>query len=148
MTHTGDEPFQCPHCERRFTYKSNFIGHIAVHTGNKPYKCSKCSAMFPWPQSLAYHESMCGLPTFECEKCKKTFRQKRYLTEHSKIHEDGNPYQCSMCIKSFSHRSSLRKHLIRKHKYHNQCWSCFKCSSTQWHTSTHRCLRQIVIGSR
>lgn len=34
---TGDKPFQCDYCLRRFAQKHNLVIHVRTHTGEKPF---------------------------------------------------------------------------------------------------------------
>uniref|UniRef100_A0A8R1Y0I3 C2H2-type domain-containing protein n=1 Tax=Onchocerca volvulus TaxID=6282 RepID=A0A8R1Y0I3_ONCVO len=41
--HTGELPFICTYCQKRFRTTSALKVHIRAHTGEKPYSCPKCS---------------------------------------------------------------------------------------------------------
>ncbi|KAL4003490.1 Zinc-finger double domain family protein [Acanthocheilonema viteae] len=41
--HTGELPFVCTYCQKRFRTTSALKVHIRAHTGEKPYSCPKCS---------------------------------------------------------------------------------------------------------
>ncbi|KAK0420507.1 hypothetical protein QR680_014729 [Steinernema hermaphroditum] len=40
--HTGEMPFSCDYCSKRFRTTSSLKVHIRAHTGEKPYQCPKC----------------------------------------------------------------------------------------------------------
>lgn len=41
--HTGEMPFHCTYCEKRFRTTSALKVHVRAHTGEKPYVCPRCS---------------------------------------------------------------------------------------------------------
>jgi len=82
--HTGEKPFGCSYCDKKYSYKHQLTSHLRIHTGEKPYKCSYCD---------------------------KKFGQKSHLTDHLRIHTGEKPYKCLYCDRTFRHRNSLTRHL-------------------------------------
>ena len=42
MTHTGEKPYKCNHCDHTCAKSSQLKRHIMIHTGEKPHKCNQC----------------------------------------------------------------------------------------------------------
>lgn len=103
--------FQCSHCSKRFHTNFHRNEHARTHTREKPYLCKICGNQFGALSTLNRHAQTHADVRYQCETCLKFFRQISSLKRHQKIHLQGpvNRVFCE-CGKSFSQRTSLRKH--------------------------------------
>lgn len=58
-----------------------------------------------------------GKRPHECGVCKKAFKHKHHLIEHSRLHSGEKPYQCDKCGKRFSHSGSYSQHMNHRYSY-------------------------------
>ena len=54
--HTGEVPFECDTCKKRFKHSSALKKHERIHAGEVPYECKTCKRRFKQQNALKIHE--------------------------------------------------------------------------------------------
>ena len=47
--------YQCQHCGKDYSHRSNYLDHLATHTGSKRHVCPVCQQQFTFKSSLKKH---------------------------------------------------------------------------------------------
>lgn len=130
--HEGvDISFTCNICQKKFSQNSSLRRHQNLHskTLGKCYKCSLCHLLFRSHSELISHTNAHnGIVTdevFRCRICGKTFKSKKVLTVHQRLHQDPQ-FSCSVCEKKLKSKYDLRVH-AETHS-DSKTFDCFHCT--------------------
>ena len=97
----GTNQFQCKHCFKNFTKKSNLYRHQKSHSAQKPIQCSHCGKSFTLISSLVRHQRIhTGEKLFQCSHCAMSCTSKTDFEKHQRRHTGEKPFKCSHCEKS------------------------------------------------
>lgn len=132
--HGQNYKYKCKECGKGFHMLSWFREHKNYHTGDKPFECDLCLKRFVYSRYLTAHKNNIHneditrtLNLHECVICKKRYQHKSSLDLHMNVHT-GNVAICDVCGKTLSSREKLRLHQ-RIHTGYKpfSCSFCGKC---------------------
>lgn len=84
--HTGERPFECHRCLKRFAQSSNLKKHLLVHVQYK-FHCVSCLRGFHRAKGKIEHDKICKNRRYECYLCKAlTTVDQRQMKLHMRKH--------------------------------------------------------------
>ena len=125
--HSGEKPYPCLICGRRFSQSSDLKKHNHIHTGVRPFRCSYCSKSFVNRMALAVHTNVHTEQRVQENIIEESSGHTGKAKEHIKI-ENEKPYACSLCTQLFSQTCYLKRHMrtIHTKEEQNTCTFCGK----------------------
>uniref|UniRef100_A0A671QGX9 Zinc finger protein 64 homolog (mouse) n=1 Tax=Sinocyclocheilus anshuiensis TaxID=1608454 RepID=A0A671QGX9_9TELE len=134
LTYTGERPFECELCHKRFSRRDKLNLHSRLHTGENPHKCKYCPYAAADSSSLKKH--LRDVP-FQCNQCDAKFKINSDLKRHSRVHSGEKPYKCELCEYRCAMKANLKSHVQLKHSVSDS----FRCSKCEFQCSAKATLR-------
>ena len=115
----SSEMYRCGNCHKSFRDLKTKSHHELLCSSLNSYQSGICNKMLINNKDVASSMSVRSEVKKHCKICNKVLR-KSNLSRHYLTHSGVKNYQCEICSKIFSRKSSLSTHMM---KIHNSQWS-------------------------
>ncbi|BFG02093.1 zinc finger protein 572 [Drosophila madeirensis] len=127
MRHTGEQPFRCTRCYRKFIDQQKFNAHMeshkhqdkleaeavalaAQHGGKKvvvkEFNCSFCNEDFTVVFDVGQVKRR-----YACDSCRNKYSNAEALRQHKQLVEEKREFTCDRCGRKFVFEGFLQRHL-------------------------------------
>ncbi|XP_056142891.1 zinc finger protein 1035 [Lampris incognitus] len=147
-TATGSKKLQhhCPHCPRKFKYRSFLLKHLGSHSCQQPYACMHCGNEFDSKPMCLQHEAFCDGVYREGESkvhrpdTSKLLNVSNFKETKEKLKaESEGEYKCKFCTKTFMKSRNLRRHILTHTEVKPyRCKACDSCFSRYDYLKLHQ----------
>ena len=154
----------CDVCDKINFYQAGHVLHMSKHTGDTPFNCKSCEKKFASLRLLHAHEREVHKPCgFKCCFCDESFPRKNILSTHKlKMHgkleleKTTQVYNCNLCDYKAKLKARITFHKAHVHQVrdldfveHN-CTLCSKSFATsyalQLHQNTHNQMKPYACS--
>lgn len=139
---------RCPHCSKRFQYRSYLLRHLPSHLGKHNFACKYCGQKCNSQNSCQQHEALCnGMLGQHEEKQVNESKEIRDLPGGAAglkgckviLRKDGEQLKCNFCTKTFTKSRNLRRHILTHTDVKPyRCKTCENCFSRYDHLKYHQ----------
>ncbi|XP_017274629.1 telomere zinc finger-associated protein [Kryptolebias marmoratus] len=128
---SNKDSVQCPICHKSFKSKYYLKVHNRRHTGERPFGCLKCGKRYFRKENLFFHQGQdcTRVLTYTCPTCSSNFDTKEELRVHVVTHTGEMPHKCSTCSEQFMYKKNLTMHMMKVHG-HPKPHTCPQCPKT------------------
>ncbi|XP_068184641.1 zinc finger E-box-binding homeobox 2a isoform X2 [Antennarius striatus] len=114
---TGAATFAEMQQRRKYQRKPGFQGELLDAAADYLSGLDELTDSDPLLSRKKIKKTESGKRPHQCQICKKAFKHKHHLIEHSRLHSGEKPYQCDKCGKRFSHSGSYSQHMNHRYSY-------------------------------
>ncbi|KAI5713027.1 hypothetical protein M8J75_013131 [Diaphorina citri] len=139
----------CVECNEDFINVNDFVSHLRGHDSTS-HVCDICLEAFPSSDDRDLHflSHLTSDGLYQCNECEFVGKRLTHLKTHKKIHEKVYGVYCDVCGRGFHQNNEVTLHKIKEHNaFPFQCEICHKIftnKSTMWsHKKAHKPEDQI-----
>lgn len=120
----------CSECGKLYLSEQRLKAHMrAIHFNKRRFRCSTCDLTFKYKRSIVSHMRLHNgesVYSFSCSICQKSYKEQMSLDCHMRKHSGERPFACAVCSAHFRSKQVLQAHAAMHNK--GLPFACPKCS--------------------